>query len=58
MLPHGILGIPVLPGCSKPGAERNELELRDMDKRSRLLHDLLRVLGAAQLRRTYRVRQK
>ena len=55
VLPHSILDISIFPGCSKPGAERNELELRDMDKRPRLLHDLLRNLGTAQLRRAYRV---
>ena len=57
VLPHSILDIPIFPGCSKPGAERNELELRDMDKRARLLHDLLRILGTAQLRRTHRLCQ-
>ena len=58
MLSLGVLVVPVLPGCSKPGTERHELELCHMDGRPRLLHDLLRVLGTAQLCRTYRVCQE
>ena len=58
MLPRRILGIPILSSCPKPVAERDELELRDMDRGARLLHDLLRVLGTAELRRTDCVCQK
>lgn len=45
--PRRVLALPVLPRGSEPGAERDELELRDLDGRPRLLHDLLRVLGSA-----------
>lgn len=58
MLPLRVLVVSVLPRCSKPGSQRDELELRDMAKRLSLLYVLLRDLGTAQLRRTYRVRRR
>lgn len=58
MLSRGVLDIPILPSWSKPGSEGDELELRDMDGRARLLHDLLRRLGTAHVHRAYRIRQK